>query len=106
MLALADVRLLRYISARRFFHNLDPYPSDVTGDTSTCVLYLCTERILQDETCLLGHEIPSSAASADREAFPLPRGSRLVFFLIPLKYYHSASEDGQDYEGTREEVLG
>ena len=53
MVALADLCPRRYIIARRFFYRAIALP-EITGDTSECMLYLCTEGIPQDETCPLG----------------------------------------------------
>jgi len=48
MVALADFSPQRYIIARTFFPP-SGCPSQVTGDTSECMLYLCTERTPQNE---------------------------------------------------------
>lgn len=52
MMALADVCPLLYINPQAFPHVV--LRSDVTGDTSHLVLYLCTERIPQYENSPLG----------------------------------------------------
>ncbi len=64
--------------ARIFFHRAIALP-EVTGDTSECVLYLCTEGIPQDETCPLREMQFSRQRQVSASSIPL-RG--LVCFSL------------------------